>query len=188
MQFPQALSISSRAVLQRRTISIPPERRNKSAYQIVVRAGLQSLSMQPTPAACSPRLKSRTRPIAAPAAMLPTTTICTPEKQHIRILLPPPKPITAPSFTYPKPNNATTITPIEIYNPRYTCSSPMQKYGISGRRPPKKYATAIVIAEVRAREDAGSSSQWWNFITKSTRFGVLLRWVTRSFSVCLGTL
>ena len=45
-----------------------------------------------------------------------------------------------------------------------------------------------MIAEVKAREDAGCSAQCWNCITKSTNRGESARCFVRSSRVCLGTL
>lgn len=84
-------------------------------------------------------------------------------------------------------NNATTITAMEIYRPSYTAFGPTKKYGHNGRRPPRKYAVATVMREMKGRLEGGSCAQFLNFITKSTSFGESAKFLVISSTVCLGT-
>lgn len=51
-----------------------------------------------------------------------------------------------------------------------------------------KYARAMVMAEVAAREAAGSMAQCWNCMIKSVRCGEAVRCWVRSSTVCFGRL
>lgn len=81
------------------------------------------------------------------------------------------------------------MTPTEIHSPNMTSLSPTHRYGSSGTSPPKKYASAMVSADVSALDDPGSSAQCSKRVMKSTISSVpeAERWCVNSETTWCGT-